>query len=295
MDADLEAWARHLRGERGASPHTLRAARGDLGSLAEWLGDVPLRAADLSHLRRWLARDPVRRPAPATTARRVAHVRAFFRWMVERGRLERSPADRLKAPRVPRRTPRFLDLGEAAEVVETPPQSGWFAVRNRALLELLYGAGLRVSEAVALDGEHLDLAAGLVRVEGGKGDKDRVVPFGPPASDALRQWLALVGIEGAVFRNNRGGRLSSRSAWRIVRDAGAQSGIHDLHPHALRHSCATHLLGAGADLRAIQEQLGHASLATTQRYAHIDATHLMRVYRASHPRARVEPSQEDPD
>jgi integrase/recombinase XerC len=273
----------------------MRAARGDLGSLAEWLGDRPLREADLSHLRRWLARDPVRRPAPATTARRVAHLRAFYAWMVERGRLDRSPAERLKAPRVPRRTPRFLDVDEAAEVVERPTQSGWFAVRNRALLELLYGAGLRVSEAVALDVSHLDLASGLVRVEAGKGDKDRVVPFGPPAAAALRDWIAEMGGSGALFRNNRGGRLSARSAWRIVRDAGAQSGIHDLHPHALRHSCATHLLGAGADLRAIQEQLGHASLGTTQRYAHIDAAHLMRVYRASHPRARVEPGEEDRD
>ncbi len=216
----------------------------------------------------------------------MASLRSFYRWLVEEEVLEHDPTQRLSTPKVPKRAPRFLDVGEAAQVVENPTQSGRLALRNRALLELLYGAGLRVGEAVGLDWGELDLAERLVRVRG-KGDKVRIVPFGPPAEEALRRWGGTLGaLEGPVFRNARGGRLSSRSAWRIVRDAGAANGVPRVHPHALRHSCATHLLGAGADLRAIQEQLGHASLGTTQRYAHVDAAHLLAVYRSAHPHAR---------
>lgn len=299
MDADLTLWLDALRAERGASAHTLRAYGRELGSLATHLAteDKGLRDAALADLRRWLAstaRD--RRPAPATLARRIAAVRSFYRWMLERGLLDTNPAARLRPPRVPRRAPRFLDVDEAAEVVERPSQSGRLALRNRALLELLYGAGLRVGEAVALDVADLDLSSRLVRVRQGKGGRDRVVPFGPPCAAALERWLGTRSGEqqtAALFLNNRGRRLSSRSAWQIARDAGAVNGIADVHPHALRHSCATHLLGAGADLRAIQEQLGHASLSTTQRYTHVDAAHLLRVYRESHPRSAGERDPED--
>ena len=251
----------------------------------------PLAEATLSDLRSWLARDaptgrePGARAAPSTMARRIAATRTFFRWLQREGIIRSSPAERLRAPRVPRRAPRFFDVDEAAQMVEAPSQAGRLHARNRALLELLYGAGLRVSEAVDLDVEGLDLHQRLVRVRG-KGGKERVVPFGPPAAQALGDWIAQMGGEGALFRNHAGGRLSSRSAWRIVREAGAIHGIPGAHPHALRHSCATHLLGAGADLRAIQEQLGHASLSTTQRYTHVDAAHLLRVYRAAHPHAQ---------
>lgn len=291
MHPALRRWLDSLRAERGASPHTLRAYGRELSGLAAHLEerDTDLLQASLPDLRRYLApAGGAARPAPATLARRIAALRSFFRWCVERELLQTSPAARLRPPRVPRRAPRFLDVDEAAAVVERTSQSGRLALRNRALLELLYGAGLRVGEAVALDRTDLDLERRLVQVRGGKGDRDRVVPFGPPCAAALRAWLAeRVGgdPDGAVFLNNRGGRLSARSAWRIARDAGAMNGIADVHPHALRHSCATHLLGAGADLRAIQEQLGHASLSTTQKYTHVDAAHLLRVYRASHPRA----------
>jgi integrase/recombinase XerC len=291
MQAPLQRWLDSLRAERGASPHTLRAYQRELSALAAHLDERErgLLEAGLADLRRFLA--PERgspRIAPATLARRIAAVRSFYGWCVERDLLSVSPAARLRPPRVPRRAPRFLDVDEAARVVEHPSQSGRLGLRNRALLELLYGAGLRVGEAVALDRDDLDLDRRLVHVRAGKGDRDRVVPFGPPCAEALHTWLAERGTprEGeAVFVNNRGGRLSSRSAWRIARDAGAMNGIPDVHPHALRHSCATHLMGAGADLRAIQEQLGHASLSTTQKYTHVDAAHLMRVYRSAHPRA----------
>lgn len=289
MDPDLQAWLAYRRAEQGASRHTLRAARGDLESLADWLDNRLLRQATLLDLRRWLG-SPERRPRPATLARRVSHLRAFYRWLHRRGVIERDPALRLRAPKVPQSTPRFLDVDAAAAVVERPAQSGWFQVRNRALLELLYGAGLRVSEAVGLDVGDVDLAGRWVRVLG-KGGKQRQAPFGPPAEQALRVWIETMGGHGALFRNNRGGRLSARSAWRIVRDAGANNGQAGLHPHALRHSCATHLLGAGADLRGIQEQLGHTSLSTTQRYTHLDAAHLLETYRAAHPRARRLPAE----
>jgi integrase/recombinase XerC len=262
-------------------------------------------------------------------------VRSFYAWAVEHELLTGNPAARLRAPRATRRVPRFLEVDEAAAVVENPSQAGWFRVRNRALLELAYGSGLRVSELVSLDWAQLDLDQQLVRVLG-KGGKTRIVPFGPPAADALRRWRELCadpprpgrgspssqpsspspasGVSATpaqvptpsgqplvrssslsrtalprttpVFRNKNGGRLSARSAWRIVREAGANNGIAGAHPHMLRHSCATHLLGSGADLRAIQEQLGHSSLSTTQRYTQADAAHLLRVYRAAHPRAR---------
>lgn len=299
-DADLQDWLDHLRAERAASTHTLRAYRGDLGRLAAFLEarGMRLRDADLATLRAFLAAPSPsrRRLAPASQARRVAAIRSFFAWMKAHGRLPQDPARRLQVPRVPRKSPRFLDVDEAAAVVEEPAQEGRAWLRNRALLELLYGAGLRVGEASGLPLEAIDLDARLVRVRG-KGRKERIVPFGPPAAEALAAWLDARGPQpGALFLNLRGGPLSSRAMWTIVRQAALQHGLHQVHPHALRHSAATHMLGAGADLRAIQEQLGHESLSTTQRYTHVDAAWLLSVYRQAHPRARVadrkEPEQE---
>jgi site-specific recombinase XerD len=297
MDHHLTNWSAYLQGERGCSPHTLRAYETTLSSLSAFLGERGRNLADASlmDLRGWLSHQrtagrPAGKPlAPATMARKVAAVRSFYRWMIREKHVESSPAARLKNPKIPRKTPRFLDIPEAAVVVEQPHQQGWFHARNRALLELMYGAGLRVSEAVSLDVQNLDLHSRLVRVMG-KGKKERVVPFGPPAAEAIRSWLTLRPPDGALFLNRYHKRLSSRSAWRIVREAGLANGVSGLHPHALRHSCATHLLGSGADLRAIQEQLGHASLSTTQRYTHVDAAHLLKVYRAAHPRSGNEGS-----
>jgi site-specific recombinase XerD len=299
MDMHLQRWLAYLRAEKGASEHTLRAYRGNLTRLDTHLSerDKYLRSATLLDIRAWLAADRIsqgtRKPlSPASMARRISAVRSFYRWMLRERLVVVDPTARLSAPKVPRKSPRFLDLHEAAAVVERPTQQGWFRTRNRALLELMYGAGLRVSEAVSLDVKHLDLAERLVRVLG-KGNKERIVPFGPPAALALQQWIEQMGGEGALFRNRSGGRLSSRSAWRIARDAGLNNGVIGAHPHALRHSCATHLLGAGADLRTIQEQLGHASLSTTQRYTHVDAAHLLAVYRSAHPRAQGTTDSED--
>ena len=293
MDNDLHRWINHLRGERGCSPHTIRAYQTNLSSLSEFLTEKnsSLQSATLMMLRAWLSRERLggskrrKQPlAPATMARKVAAVRSFYRWMLREKRIDTSPASRLQSPKVPRKTPRFLDIPEAAMVVEQPMQTGWFLVRNRCMLELIYASGLRVSEAMGLDISDLDLRNRLVRVTG-KGRKERIVPFGPPAAEAIDEWLNMIPPDGPLFLNRSGTRLSTRSAWKIVRDAGASNGITGLHPHALRHTCATHLLGSGADLRAIQEQLGHASLSTTQRYTHVDAAHLMAVYRSAHPRS----------
>ena len=293
MERDLQRWINHLQGERGCSQHTIRAYQTNLLSLSNFLEDKngSLQSANLMDLRSWLARERIggkskrKKPlAPATMARKIAAVRSFYRWMLREKRIESSPAGRLKSPKVPRKTPRFLDVPEAALVVEQPAQGGWFLTRNRCILELIYASGLRVSEAMGLDVNDLDLANRLVRVTG-KGGKERIVPFGPPAADSIRTWLKLIPQQGPLFLNRNGTRLSTRSAWKIVRDAGAINGITGLHPHALRHTCATHLLGSGADLRAIQEQLGHSSLSTTQRYTHVDAAHLMAVYRSAHPRS----------
>jgi len=292
----LTSWTGYLKGERGVSEHTIRAYLGDLDRLQRHLTErgSSLQEATLQDLRSWLAAGttrpgkPSRRLSPATLSRRIAAVRNFYRWMVRSKLLEDSPAERLSTPRVPRSTPRFLDINEAASVVENPTQSGWFQLRNRALMELLYGSGVRIGEAMSLDVEDIDPEEMMVRVRQGKGRRDRVVPFGPPAARALKTWIGAMGGQGALFRNKNGGRLSARSARQIVRNAGVNNGVSHVHPHALRHSCATHLLGAGADLRSIQEQLGHASLSTTQRYTHVDAAHLLRVYRSAHPHAQRE-------
>lgn len=288
MDPDLAAWLDHLAAEATRSPHSLRARGGDLRACLDALAAAGRTARDatLTDLRRWLAMSEAR--APASLARRVSSARSFFAWMVDTGRRPDDPAKRLRAPRVPRTLPDTLEVPAAAAIVETPPHGGRLGLRDRALLELLYGAGLRVSEAVGLDWDAVDLGARLVRVTG-KGDKERVVPFGPPCADALDAWRAAGSGAGAVFRNRAGGRLSTRSAWQIVHDAGRFAGEDGVHPHTLRHAAATHMLAGGADLRAIQEQLGHESLSTTQRYTQVDVAHLLRVYRAAHPRARQSP------
>jgi len=295
MTDTIRDWRIHLKVERGLSAHTLRAYTGDILGLQTHIHSLgsTLNSATTGMLRSWLAsgtqspNTTPRRLSHATLARKIAAARSFYRWLIQNELTTNNPADRLATPRIPKKTPRFLDVNEAASVVENPTQEGWFLIRNKALLEILYGAGLRIGEAVALDVIDVKFDQRLVCVRQGKGRKDRIVPFGPPAQKALREWVDTMGKEGALFRNRYGGRLSARSARRIVHQAGLKNGIGAVHPHALRHSCATHLLGGGADLRAIQEQLGHASLTTTQRYTHVDAAHLLKVYRAAHPRART--------
>lgn len=286
MPSLVEQFLGFQRAERGASPHTLRAYGRDLQRLEHALAErgVELVDARPAELRAHLAQVARTAPAASSMRRRMSAYRSFYRWAMEAGHCEHSPAEHLQMPRLPQRLPRHLSEDQAADVVENPIQGGWHALRNAAILELLYGAGLRVSELAALDLGDLRWDQGLVRVRSGKGGKERQVPMGGAAMEALERWLEHRGQDpGPLFLNRDGKRLSVRWIHRVTQQSGLQSGVAGLHPHALRHSCATHMLSGGADLRSIQEQLGHASLGTTQRYAHVSAEHLLEVHRAAHP------------
>jgi integrase/recombinase XerC len=293
--AEVAAFLRHLERERNASPATLRAYGHDLAQFAAYLerelGHEP-RPAEVDHIliRGFLGELHRRELRKVSTARKLAALRSFFRWLCREGVLEASPARLLLAPRRERRIPSVLDEAEAAALLDAPGAS-LAAVRARAILELLYAAGIRCAELVGLDTADLDLDGRSVRVLG-KGRKERIVLFGGRAQQALGEWLArrkgLVPRDDALFLNARGGRLSDRSVRKIVEArVKAVALARRCSPHTLRHSFATHLLSRGADLRAIQELLGHASLSTTQRYTHVDTRHLLEVYRKAHPRARA--------
>jgi integrase/recombinase XerC len=300
LDDAIRAFTVHLTDERRVSPRTAAAYTGDLAGLAAFAREREADAVDdvakvdVFLLRSWLGQ-LARGHAAASIQRKVAAVRTWMRWLRRRGIVARSPADELASPKVRRGLPTLLSTDAAKEVVETPAASSPEGARDRAILEILYGSGLRVSEACDLDVDAVDLRAASARVLG-KGRKERMVPLGPPCVAALRAWLVLRpavvhprrGTQDprALFLTVRGARLYPRAVWKLVRDYGALgAGRADLHPHALRHTCATHMLDGGADLRAIQELLGHASLSTTQRYAHVSMEHVMRVYDAAHPHA----------
>jgi integrase/recombinase XerC len=289
MDAAVGSFLEYQGVERGASPHTLRSYAADLTEFARFLAGerIPgLSHADTRAVRAFVAHLHGRRLAKATIARKLAAVRSCFRFLARRGVLEVNPARQVRGPRLGRRLPSFLPVDEAVALLSGAPEPSVAGARDRALLELLYASGLRVAEGCGLDVDDLDEARRTVRVLG-KGDKERVVPVGETALDALAAYLAVRGRRrGPLFLNARGGRLTPRSAHRIVRARARQAGIGQrVTPHTLRHSFATHMLGAGADLRLIQELLGHSRLATTQRYTHVSPEHLMRVYDAAHPRA----------
>jgi len=224
----------------------------------------------------------------ATAARKLAAVRAFVRYLRREGAMEADPGSLVRTPKREERIPAHLAMDEMARLLETPDCSTVFGRRDRAILELFYASGLRLSELVGLDLEDVNLGARLVRVMG-KGSKERLVPFNRSAAEAIRESLRDRGpksADPALFLNYRGSRLSSRSVHRMVRRYVAMCSTRfGISPHAIRHSFATHMLERGADLRAIQELLGHARLSTTQRYTHLDAAHLLDVYRKAHPRA----------
>ena len=305
----LEAFARHLRVERGRSEHTQRAYIGDLRNLmafAHERGINDLADVKLSDLRSWLAHQSETGASRATIARRAASARAFLRWAARTGVIAADPSLRLVAPRRLKTLPGVLKQEEmntllAVAAVAADDQDA-VHLRDRAMLELLYATGIRVGELVGLDVDDVDFDSNVVRVMG-KGAKERTVPFGGPAATALQGWLQLgrgqvatagsghtgggqAGSGPALFLGRRGGRVDPRQ----VRSAVHQLLQHvpnapDVGPHGLRHSAATHLLEGGADLRAVQEILGHASLATTQIYTHVSVERLKRSYLLAHPRA----------
>jgi integrase/recombinase XerC len=289
----IPRFLRHLQRERNASPATIRAYGEDLAQLAAYLerelGHEP-RPAEVDHLliRGFLAELHRRGLRKVSSARKLAALRTFFRWLSREGVIQTNPARLLLAPRRERRIPSVLDEAQVERLLDVPGDT-LAAVRGRAILELLYASGIRCAELVALDLGDVDLDGRLARVLG-KGSKERIVLFGARAQRALRAWLAtrdgLRPRGPALFLNARGSRLSDRSVRKLVAHrVEAVALARRCSPHTLRHSFATHLLARGADLRAIQELLGHASLSTTQRYTHVDTRHLLDVYRKSHPRA----------
>lgn len=295
----------HIAEERHLSPHTVRAYRGDLERFLAFLaGDflarpperVRPRDVDALAVRSFLARLQRDGIGRRSQGRALAALRSLFRFACREGILERNPARPVRTPKAPQRLPSHLRPGEIEGLLEAAGGADPLSRRDRALLEVLYASGLRVGELVGLDWRDLDLRARVLRVVG-KGGKERMVPFGRPAAEALSRWLEVWGEvrgplaadgEEPVLLNHRGGRLSDRSVRRIldrrVTAAALDAGIH---PHTLRHTFATHLLEQGADLRAIQELLGHSSLATTQRYTHLEVERLLAVYRQAHPRSRA--------
>jgi integrase/recombinase XerC len=295
LPPEIQRFAAYLATERRASAHTVRAYVEDLSQYADHLAGASAAVVPSSPS---LVRGFVARAAasagPASLARKLSTLRSFYGFLVREGLAPGNPARAVASPRRPKRLPEALPEEEVAALVEAPAGDGPAALRDRAILELLYGSGLRVSELVGLDVDDVDLAARLVRVLGKRG-KERIVPFGKAAARALARWLSegrpamLVDARSGapLFLNPRGGRLLQRSVARRLDRAVLAAGLpRHVHPHVLRHCFATHLLGNGADLRGIQELLGHASLSTTQRYAHLDWKRLAEVYDRAHPRAK---------
>jgi integrase/recombinase XerD len=274
------------------APRTVEAYRRDLKALADWLGRPPS-SVTTQELERWIAELRAAGLAPATIARRVASVRSFLRHLVLIGSAPVNAAAELELPRRVRRLPRTLSPGEAERLIEASAGTTPRALRDAALVELLYGAGLRVSEAVSLEKAGIDLDRRLVRIVG-KGDKERVVPVGRRAVEALRRYLSRGRPHldrkhrPELFLNAQGGALTRAGAFLILRRLAARAGLEPerVHPHLLRHSFATHLLEGGADLRSVQEMLGHADLSTTELYTHVTDRRRRETYFQAHPHAR---------
>ena len=293
MKKALAGFRRHLERERNASPHTVRAYIDDLGQfivhLRTELGREPRpRDVDVMLLRGFLARLHREGLKKSSAARKLASLRTFFRYLCREGILEANPARALLSPRLERRIPAHLDEADVGRLLAVAGDRD-ADVRARAILELLYATGIRCAELVGLDLPEVDLEARFVRVLG-KGQKERLVPFGTPAEKALRAYLPVRAScrprTDALLVNARGGRLTDRSVRSIVQRRVVQAAVAQrISPHGLRHSFATHLLERGADLRSIQELLGHARLSTTQKYTHLDARHILEIYSKTHPRA----------
>jgi integrase/recombinase XerC len=301
----IDEFESYVADARRYSPQTVRAYRSDLDRFAGfWERDfgegsaskTPLSRVDTLAVRSYLASLHRSRLASRSLARHLSTLRSFFRWACREGHLDKNPARALPAPRLPKTLPRAMTLPDTERLLAADEDAP-FPERDRALFELLYATGLRVSEAAGLDLEDVDFASRLLRVIG-KGNKERIAPFGETAEDALAGYLPVraarrKGSRSAdrddgepLFINARGGRLTTRSMARLLKHRLRAAGLPaEISPHALRHSFATHLLEAGADLRAIQELLGHASLSTTQKYTHLDAARLREVYRRAHPKA----------
>ena len=278
----------HLEVERRMSAHTLDAYRRDLGALATWAGTHGFDLVSLSteRLRAFVAAEHRRGLTPKSLQRRLSACRSFYRWLLRHGRIGASPAASVKAPKSVRKLPQVLDPDEASRLVEVPTDVP-LGLRDRALLELFYSSGLRLSELCALHWRDLDLASGLVTVLG-KGGKQRQVPVGSHARKALAEWRDdQSAAPGDPVFPGRKGPITPRAVQYRLRQLAQRQGLFKrVHPHLLRHSFASHVLESSGDLRGVQELLGHADIATTQIYTHLDYQHLAKVYDAAHPRAK---------
>ncbi len=286
----VESFLEHLRVERQVSAHTLDAYRRDLTALAQWAQGqeiVDLEGLQADQLRAFIAAGHRAGLAPKSLQRRLSACRSFYSWLLKHGHIPASPAAGLRAPKAPRKLPKVLDADEATQLVEVPTDAP-LGLRDRALLELFYSSGLRLSELCALRWQDLDLAAGLVTVLG-KGRKQRIVPVGRHARQALQAWREdrPAPNSAQVFPGRGGAPISQRAVQLRIKQLAQRQGLFKhVHPHMLRHSFASHILESSGDLRGVQELLGHADIATTQVYTHLDFQHLAKVYDGAHPRAR---------
>jgi len=292
MQAELDAYCLYLRSERQASPHTLQAYRQDLDKVVALCAAQQLtrwQALDIQQLRRLVARLHQQGQSARSLARLLSAIRGLYRYLNREGLCDHDPANGLAPPKGERRLPKTLDTDRALQLLDGALENDFLSLRDQAILELFYSSGLRLSELTGLNLEQLDLSDGLVEVHG-KGSKTRVLPVGRKAREALAAWLKLRVLsnpqDGAVFVSQQGRRLGPRAIQVRVKAAGARELGQNLHPHMLRHSFASHLLESSQDLRAVQEMLGHADIATTQIYTHLDFQHLATVYDSAHPRAK---------
>ena len=294
VELATDDFLRHLR-ERNASPHTIKAYTGDLDAFAAYIGSRDFRAIDHIAIRGFLSHLYDKGLGKTSVARALAAVRSLYRWLAQEGVVEQNPAKLVSTPRLAKKLPRVPTIEEVNSVLDGKmPEAASFPERDRLLLEVLYGCGIRNSELVGINLDDIRLSNEAILIRG-KGKKERYVPFGESARDALAHYLPwrhqlLATVKKptpALLINQRGGRLTTRSVGRIVKCIAVAKGLSpDVHPHTLRHAFGTHMLEEGADLRAIQELLGHERLATTQRYTQLSVKHMMDVYDQTHPRAK---------
>lgn len=286
----VERFLGHLAVERRLSPRTLEAYRDDLGRFSTALareGAADWARIGAAQVRAFVAAEHRAGQSPKTLARRLSAIRSFYRFLLREGLARANPAEGVRAPRGGRRLPNVLDADEMSAFLALP-EGGGIAARDRAMLELFYSSALRLSELTTLCWGALDLDQGLVRVDG-KGGRTRIVPLGGPAAQALREWRGETGgaAGSPVFPGRGGAPISPRAVQARMKLLAQRQGLWKrVHPHLMRHSCASHLLESSGDLRGVQEMLGHADIATTQIYTHLDFQHLAKVYDAAHPRAR---------
>ena len=294
VERATDGFLRHLR-QRNASAHTIKAYTGDLDAFAAYIGSRDWKAIDHIAIRGFLSQLYDKGLSKTSVARALAAVRSLYRWLAQEDVVEQNPAKLVSTPRLPKKLPRVPTIEEVNSVLDGKmPEVSSFPERDRLMLELLYGCGIRNSELVGINLDDIRVSNEAILIRG-KGKKERYVPFGGSASAALAAYLpwrqkllvTLKKTNSALLVNQRGGRLTTRSVGRIVKRIAVAQGLSpDVHPHTLRHAFGTHMLEEGADLRAIQELLGHERLATTQRYTQLSVKHMMEVYDQTHPRAK---------